>query len=129
MRRRKDLQKIIQHYQSVDQVVVLIEEMSELTKALTKALRGASNKGDIAEEIADVQIMLDQAKLIFKFNKEMMDAFIDYKIDRTLERIKNDNNGISGEQDERLPDEEEEAELQSGLAAAETAGSSAEGGE
>ena len=57
MIRRKDLQKIVAHYGNIAQVIVLIEEMSELTKAITKAMRGKENKADIAEEIADVQIM------------------------------------------------------------------------
>ena len=90
MRRQKDLETIVNSYRKVDQVIVLIEEMAELTKALTKSMRGEHNLADIAEEIADVQIMLDQAKLIFRLDKETMNVFIDYKIDRTLQRIKDD---------------------------------------
>ena len=117
MIRRKDLQKIVAHYGNIAQVIVLIEEMSELTKAITKAMRGKENKADIAEEIADVQIMLDQAKLIFKINKETMDTFINYKIDRTLERIaneSNDNNNPGG-QERKLHDQNEEHGDGSGL--------------
>ena len=90
MRRQKDLETIVNSYRKVDQVIVLIEEMAELMKALTKSMRGEHNLADIAEEIADVQIMLDQAKLIFRLDKETMNVFIDYKIDRTLQRIKDD---------------------------------------
>jgi len=49
----------------VQQMVVTMEEMSELTKELSKFIR---NKGDvthICEEIADVEVMLEQMKLLF----------------------------------------------------------------
>lgn len=45
--------------------LVAIEEMSELQKELVKHERGADNVPHIAEEIADVQIMLDQMTLLF----------------------------------------------------------------
>jgi hypothetical protein len=45
------------------QYVMLFEEMAELTKTLTKSLRGKGIDSNIREEIADVQIMLDQMKV------------------------------------------------------------------
>lgn len=47
------------------QVVVAIEEMSELQKELCKLQRGKVNMNHIAEEIADVEIMLAQLKEAF----------------------------------------------------------------
>lgn len=47
------------------QTLVAIEEMSELQKELVKHERGADNVPHIAEEIADVQIMLDQMTILF----------------------------------------------------------------
>lgn len=50
------------------QIVVAIEEMSELTKALTKYIRAddaATISANIREEMADVGIMLNQLSLIF----------------------------------------------------------------
>lgn len=91
MRRSRDLKKIVTHYRKVDQVIVMIEEMSELTKELVKAMRGKANRAQIADEIADVQIMLDQMKLIFDIPQETMETFIDFKIDRQLERMKNED--------------------------------------
>ena len=44
------------------QYIMLFEEMSELQKALCKQYRGKGDSEAIAEEIADVQIMLDQMK-------------------------------------------------------------------
>ena len=50
------------------QIIVAIEEMSELTKALTKYIRAddaATISASIREEMADVGIMLNQLSLIF----------------------------------------------------------------
>jgi len=42
-----------------------IEEASELIKALCKYRRYQNNVEDVLEEIADMQIMLDQLRIIF----------------------------------------------------------------
>lgn len=50
------------------QILIAIEEMSELTKALVKYLRYGSNPdvlASIQEERADVEIMLNQLHVIF----------------------------------------------------------------
>lgn len=47
-------------YGAAAQTVIVFEEMAELQKELCKHMRGANNREDIAEEIADVQIMLEQ---------------------------------------------------------------------
>lgn len=68
------LGKAIDTYGTESQIDMAIEEMSELTKALLKyrrALKGNTDisvskaHSDILEEIADVEIMLDQMKIIY----------------------------------------------------------------
>lgn len=54
-----------QKYGATSQCVVAMEECSELIKELSKAIRGKANGVHIAEEIADVEIMLEQIKLHF----------------------------------------------------------------
>lgn len=44
---------------------IFIEESAELTKELLKERRGADNLSAILEEMADVEIALDQMKLIY----------------------------------------------------------------
>lgn len=46
------------------QTVMVFEEMSELQKELCKHARGKNNIEEIAEEIADVQIMLAQMMIL-----------------------------------------------------------------
>lgn len=69
------------------QCKMAIEEMSELTKALCKNFRGAENIPNIAEEIADVFIMLWQLQLIFDCS-QMVSDFIEIKKKRLSGRIK-----------------------------------------
>lgn len=47
------------------QTMMVFEEMSELQKEICKNWRGADNADQIAEEIADVEIMLAQLKMIY----------------------------------------------------------------
>lgn len=65
MTRDEILKKALQHYGANSQRIVAIEEMSELTKELCKVSRGEENDAHIAEEIADVRIMLDQMEILF----------------------------------------------------------------
>lgn len=60
----KVLSQAIQRYGVAAQVNMVFEEMSELQKELCKHLRGKDNLPEIAEEIADVEIMLAQMKSI-----------------------------------------------------------------
>ena len=101
--------EIIQHiaiiaitYGEKKQTDMMIEEMSELTKALLKFRRKLSNNGDIShelenimEELADVQIMLWQIIFLYSYHALYNDEqkffeimpLIESKINRQLERI------------------------------------------
>lgn len=68
------------------QKVVAMEEMAELQKELSKNMRGKENKIEIAEEIADVEIMLEQMKLLFDIEKEVEEEK-KYKLKRLEERL------------------------------------------
>lgn len=59
------LQRALDTYGSALQIVVMMEEMSKLQKELCKYLRGKYSPANIAEEIADVEIMLEQMKMLF----------------------------------------------------------------
>ena len=47
------------------EMVVAIEELSELTKELTKEMRGRGDEEAIAEEMADVEIVIAHLKMIY----------------------------------------------------------------
>ena len=57
--------KAIKTFGKEKQLVVAMEECSELIKELSKFIRGKGNIKNLAEEIADVEIMIGQLLLIF----------------------------------------------------------------
>ena len=76
MKKTELLKKAINTYGVQAQKDMMIEEMSELTKAILKERRALKDRnkkyidlevarGEIKEEIADVQIMLNQMKIIY----------------------------------------------------------------
>lgn len=65
MTRDEILKSAIARYGKTAQMIVSMEEMAELTKELSKFLRGSHNEDAIAEEIADVRIMLEQLEIMF----------------------------------------------------------------
>ena len=69
-----------------EQIVVAIEELSELTKELCKALRGQVNTQNILEELADCYIVLEEMKILFKITREQLDKQFWIKLLRTKER-------------------------------------------
>jgi hypothetical protein len=53
------------------QLAMVFEEMAELQKELCKDLRGKGDWNYIAEEVADVEIMLGQVKEMFKIHDDV----------------------------------------------------------
>ena len=84
-KRRAVYDVAIRVYGEEAQLWMVIEEMSELAKEICKHKRGKQNLCELADEIADVTIMLEQARLIFGVNDlvcERMDAKIERLVDR-----------------------------------------------
>ena len=65
-RERSIFIRAIERYGVRHQQQKLLEEMAELQKEICKHWDGAENYQSIAEEIADVAILLDQMQLIFR---------------------------------------------------------------
>ena len=70
------------------QRAVAIEEMSELIKELTKDKRGKGDINHIAEEIADVEIMIEQLKIYYKISEDKINSEKDKKIKRLESRLR-----------------------------------------
>ena len=86
--------RAVEVYGKEHQLIICMEEMAELTKELTKNLRGRRNLQDNSEEVADVEIMLEQVKAIFDLKEEVSEAK-EAKLIRLQKRIIRD----TGEQD------------------------------
>lgn len=76
----------VEAYGKNSQLIMAMEEMAELTKELSKNIRGDKNASAIAEEIADVEIMLEQLKIIFH-NRAEVDQQRSYKLGRLAGRL------------------------------------------
>ena len=60
------LTQAIERFGQEAQERMMFEEMSELQKAICKLSRGKGSIDDIAQEIADVEIMLEQMKILYQ---------------------------------------------------------------
>lgn len=87
-----DLWQIIAHYGYKHQKAKTIEELSELEKELVRDINGQGDREHIAEEMADVYIMLAQLMLIYG-NRPEVARVVGEKIGRTLERVELEREG------------------------------------
>ena len=99
--RRALLEHAVRLYGEPAQMDMAVEEMAELTKALCKIKRAqagcevAAAIGNVVEEMADVQIMLDQLRIIFHRSTEEVE-------EAKLERLKNRLDGRNNWKDSSL---------------------------
>ena len=91
-----DLLKIIKHYGVNAQQRQFAEEVFELQEAITayendyEGLNMGNDTNHIAEEIADVAVLLNQFIDYYDLDSEKIQEIANYKIRRQLERIKNE---------------------------------------
>ena len=107
--RLEKIRTIARHYEYDAQSRQCIEEMAELTQAINKYWRTELQCGknlynpwdgympndseeyyNLIEEIADVQIMLEQMKFFLAAGHDV-NCIIDEKLDRQIERINNEH--------------------------------------
>lgn len=86
MKNREILENELTTFGAEAQILMVMEEMAELQKELCKNLRGKDNVANIAEEIADVQIMLEQMTLLYDC-EHAVQANREYKLMRLESRI------------------------------------------
>lgn len=91
MNRKKSIKYIATHYGYKSQSRQCVEEMAELMQAICKLERAATNDdyllalSHMQEEIADVEIMIAQLKVLS--GTDVIEKIIDRKIKRQLKRI------------------------------------------
>lgn len=85
--KKKDIYNKAKHVYGIDaQVIKAVEELAELQKELCKFLLDDGNMEHITEEIADVEIMIEQLKLIFE-NEKAVELIKKAKIKRLSDRL------------------------------------------
>ena len=75
--------KAINSYGNASQKIKAIEEMGELIQAISKSL--LDNENNVEEEIADVEIMLTQLKIMY--NLSDVENWRNYKLNRLKDRV------------------------------------------
>lgn len=80
------LKRAVETYGAQAQTLMVFEEMSELQKELCKHARGKDNREAIAEEIADVQIMLGQMMILHQCER-LVEAYRSQKMERLARRL------------------------------------------
>lgn len=92
MTSKEIMQLAIDSYGRVNQVIKTVEELSELSQALCKILTSKFTDDNseifenIFEEMADVEIMLEQCKIMFQCDKEV-NKWKQKKIERLERRL------------------------------------------
>ncbi len=82
---RDQLREILEYYGKDKQLLVVYEELSELTKAITKHERGITKDNrDIIEETAHVKIVLEYVQMIYEFS----DKDVQEEINKKLHKLK-----------------------------------------
>lgn len=93
MESKEIMQLAIDSYGRVNQVIKTVEELSELSQALCKILTSKFTDDNseifenIFEEIADVEIMLEQCKMIFYKSEDKINDYKNKKIKRLERRL------------------------------------------
>lgn len=84
---REILQEAVDRYGTDAQLMMVLEEMSELQKEICKFFRGKRDRDALADEVADVEIMLAQLKIIFDLHQDVT-AHKEQKIKRLYDRLR-----------------------------------------
>lgn len=78
---------IARHYGKAGQALKLFEEFGECEEALRGYINGTDTKEHAIEEIADVEVMLDQFKYYFLNCEKQVEDIKRAKVDRQLLRM------------------------------------------
>ena len=71
-------------------IIIVIEELSELTKELTKALRDKGSVVGIVEELADVSLSIDYIKEVFDITDKELEYARSIKIAELQKKLLGD---------------------------------------
>lgn len=83
---KKTITEIINKLGETNQLIIAMEECSELIKEVSKYIRTKDNKEHLTEELADVCIMIEQIRLIVGINELELYEMMQKKLKRTEER-------------------------------------------
>lgn len=81
------MEKVIDAWGAKAQTLVVLEEMAELQKEILKNInRDKDNIAEIIDEVADVEIMLEQLKYIYQIENQVAER-IPVKLEKVAKRL------------------------------------------
>jgi NTP pyrophosphatase (non-canonical NTP hydrolase) len=84
---KKVFEECIKHWGVSDRKNMVVEEMSELIKEISKNNRGEENRDKIIEEIADCYVVMKGLRVAFDIDDKQIDDIVDFKIKRLSSRL------------------------------------------
>ena len=86
-RLEKVLRKAIEKNGWRYQLMIVVEELSELTKEISKVYRGEGKKENVIEEMADVIITMGYVREILDIKEDEISEIVKRKISRLEEKL------------------------------------------
>lgn len=81
------LQAIVDHFGVSIQLLKFAEEFGEVCQAINRYEAGkVTHTKDITEEVADLEVMIDQIKVIYNLDESDIAVIKEQKVDRTIQR-------------------------------------------
>jgi NTP pyrophosphatase (non-canonical NTP hydrolase) len=78
--------EILERYGKEKQLDMVAEECSELIQAVMKNKRGRDNRANVLEEIADVELMIEQLNVIFDIGYTEILFIKEAKLQKVLDK-------------------------------------------
>ena len=89
---RRICREALEHFGASNQILKLFEEMAELQKEVCKHEQDFCNLEELAEELADVSVMLEQMAILFQV-EELTEQIRLEKLERLEGRIRDGSGG------------------------------------
>lgn len=83
------LRQNVQRNNTTEELVVIMEELAELSQQISKKIRGKEDKMHLLEEIADVYICLEELKILEHFTDEEIQIAKSVKLNRLRDALGN----------------------------------------
>ena len=91
------IENALDKWGSMSELVVTIEELSELQKEVTKQIRNEGKMENLVEEMADVYIVMEYLKMILAITDDDINREVEKKLNRLENRLNTENEQQKGE--------------------------------
>lgn len=91
------IENALEKWGSMSELVVTIEELSELQKEVTKQIRNEGKMENLVEEMADVYIVMEYLNMIFAITDDDINKEVEKKLNRLENRLNSENEQQKGE--------------------------------